>query len=351
MPHLDPLGRLHLQRQHHRYGRTPDLQWQQHAGRINRLEQGQAHLHRQQHPERQSRSQERHGTVTGTNAHTSGSILLGNLNNGVLKLLDNARLSCTSNFRVGGAGNSHGALYIDGGAFSNSQAAGENNVNIGCENNAYGYLRMTGGSLNAGRLQTGGYSGGTACGTGVVRIEGGTLTFPDWIILGRRVGGKSAVTLDGGTFTHGASGEFAFCRNGGDCEVNVTGGALNNPSAAITFHNLDTGAGTGIVNLCAGRLTTRNFYNKTSYTVNRRCLPDVRWRHAGRKRRLQHVCAVDMTRGLCVRRLRNLRRRRRHRHRRQIRRDPGRHPQTDRTKRRAIALAAQGSGYIGDRTW
>jgi len=207
-------------------------------------------------------------TVTGTNAHTSGSILLGNLNNGVLKLLDNARLSCTSNLRVGGAGNSHGALYIDGGAFSNSQAAGENNVNIGCENNAYGYLRMTGGSLSAGRIQTGGYSGGTACGTGVVRIEGGTLTFPDWIILGRRVGGKSAVTLDGGTFTHGASGEFAFCRNGGDCEVNVTGGTLNNPSAAITFHNLDTGAGTGIVNLCAGRLTTRNFYNKTSYATN-----------------------------------------------------------------------------------
>lgn len=205
----------------------------------------------------------RNGTATifGTNTHgSSGAIYIGNLNSGVLKLPAGARLSCANNFRVGGFANSHGAFYLDGGSFTNAQAAGEQCFNLGCEANSYGYLLMTGGTINAGRLQTGGYSGGTAYGTSVLRIKGGSLHVPEWVILGRKRGAKCAVTLDGGTFTRTSGNELALCRNGGDSEINLTGGTLNNAEGPLTFHSLST-EGTGIVNLCAGRLNARMFRN------------------------------------------------------------------------------------------
>ena len=204
----------------------------------------------------------KYGTVSilGTNTYgSSAGIYVGNLNNGILKLPAGAQLACANNFRVGQA-NGQGAFYLDGGSFTNAQSAGEQNFNFGCEANSYGYLRMTGGTVSAGRLQTAGYSGGTVFGTAVLRIQGGLLTFPDWVILGRRLGGKSAVTLDGGTFTHKGSSEFALCRNGGDGQVSLTGGTLNNTDGPITYHSLSAD-GTGIVNLCAGRLNARYFRN------------------------------------------------------------------------------------------
>ena len=208
-------------------------------------------------------------TVFGTNAHgASSQILLGNLNNGTLKLSENSRLTCASAFRVGSTSNSHGAVFIDGGSFSNSMGAAEDNFNFGSQNNSYGYLQMTGGRVNAGRLQTGGYLGTTTAGTAVFRIKDGNLYFADWVMVGRRIGAKTALTLDGGMFSNRSGNEFAFCRNGGDGDVNVTGGTLYNPDGPITFHNGDTGVGTGVVNLCAGRLTVKNFQNKTSYAVN-----------------------------------------------------------------------------------
>jgi autotransporter-associated beta strand protein len=204
----------------------------------------------------------KYGTVSivGTNTYgSSAGVYVGNLNNGILKLPAGARLACANNFRIGQPGGS-GAFYLDGGTFTNAQGAGEQNFNFGCEANSYGYLLMTGGSVSAARLQTGGYSGGTAFGTAVLRIQGGLLTFPDWVILGRRRGGKSAVTLDGGTLTHTGSSEFALCRNGGDGEVSLTGGTLNNTDGPISYHSLSA-EGTGVVNLCAGRLNARYFRN------------------------------------------------------------------------------------------
>jgi autotransporter-associated beta strand protein len=204
----------------------------------------------------------KYGTVSivGTNTYGgSAGVYVGNLNNGILKLPAGARLACANNFRIGQPGGS-GAFYLDGGSFTNTQGAGEQNFNFGCEANSYGYLLMTGGSVSASRLQTGGYSGGTAFGTAVLRIKDGLLHFPDWVILGRRSGGKSAVTLDGGTFAHTGSSEFALCRNGGDGEVSLTGGTLNNTDGPITYHSLSA-EGTGVVNLCAGRLNARYFRN------------------------------------------------------------------------------------------
>jgi len=202
-------------------------------------------------------------TILGTNTHgPSAAIYIGNINNGVgvLNLPAGARLSCANNFRVGGAASSHGAFYIDGGSFTNAQVAGEQSFNFGSENLSYGYLLMTGGTVNAGRLQTGGYSSGTAYGTSVLRVKGGSLHFPEWVILGRRRGAKCAVTLDGGTFTRTSGNELALCRNGGDSEINLTGGTLNNTEGPLTFHSQST-EGTGVVNLCAGRLNTRTFRN------------------------------------------------------------------------------------------
>lgn len=196
----------------------------------------------------------------GTNTYSSTApIYVGNANNGILKLSPGSMLSCASDFHIGQP-NGWGAFYFDGGIFTNAQGAGEQNFNFGCEANSYGYLLMTGGSISAGRLQTGGYSGGTAFGTAVLRIKDGTMNLPDWVILGRRRGGKSAVTLEGGTFNHVGSSEFALCRNGGDGEVNLTGGTLNTVDGPISYHSLST-EGTGVVNLCAGRLNARYFRN------------------------------------------------------------------------------------------
>ena len=64
------------------------------------------------------------------------------------------------------------------------------------------------GSLSAGRIQTGGYSGGTSFGTGVVRIEGGTLTIPD----------------------------FA-----GNLHFNTLGNLLVNPRAGLVFADFESG--------------------------------------------------------------------------------------------------------------
>ena len=197
--------------------------------------------------------------MNGSNT-VAGNVLTGNsAQNGVLKLTPGAGLFCANNVRIG-MQDGCGALYLDSGSFSNAQASGENNFSFGCENNSYGYLLMTGGSVSAGRLQTGGYSGGTAIGTSVLRIKGGSLNFPEWVIPGRRRGSKCAITLEGGTFTHTSANEFAFCRNGGDCEVHLVGGTLNNPDGPITYHSLDT-EGTGVVDLCSGRLTAKYFYN------------------------------------------------------------------------------------------
>ena len=201
----------------------------------------------------------KNGTVTvyGTNAHgTSSQILLGNLSNGVLKVASGGALACANNVHVGMRGG-FGALYLDGGSFSNAQTAGEHNFSFGCENNSYGYLRMTGGRVNAGRLQTGGYLSSANVGTSVLRITDGQLLFPEWVILGRTPGSRSAITLEGGTFTHtGTAGELTLCRNGGYCEFHVTGGTLNNTDGITTFHSSVAG-GTAIVNLCAGRINMR----------------------------------------------------------------------------------------------
>ncbi len=202
------------------------------------------------------------GTVSiyGTNTYGSSAVIdVGSSgNSGVLKLAPGKKLTCANNFFIGNGLNSSGAFYLDGGSFINTQGDNDNNFNFG--GNGYGYLLMTDGSVSANRFTIGGYnSTNTAYGTPVIRIKGGSLTFASYIMLGRQLGSKTSVTLDGGTLNQQQN--LWLGPNGGDVELNITGGTWQGPLGfPITYHSY-TSDGTSVVNLCAGRMITRNFYN------------------------------------------------------------------------------------------
>jgi autotransporter-associated beta strand protein len=200
-------------------------------------------------------------TVTGTNVH-AGQVFAGSGNNGTLALTAGTRFSCAANFIIGATDGS-GALLIDGGSFSNSQAAGsDNNFVFGRQNGSYGYLRMTGGEVFANRFLMGGnYENISHRGIGVARVSGGALRFTEYMIIGRNPGSEAVWTMDGGALTHTNQQTIALGRNGGRGELNLTGGSVNNAGRTLNVQEQSGSSGTGIVNLCSGRLVTLDIAN------------------------------------------------------------------------------------------
>ena len=183
------------------------------------------------------------------------------LTNGTLQLGPDVNLACTGNFRVSTA-NGSGALYLDGGSISNSQAVGDLNFAAGRETNSYGYIRMTAGNVTAGRFQMAGNGDNTSRGRGLARISGGALRFYEHVLLGRNVGCESVLTLDGGSITHTNGNELSLARQGGRSELNISGGTFNNANMNTIFQpTTGYGPGTGIVNLCAGSLISAALQN------------------------------------------------------------------------------------------
>jgi autotransporter-associated beta strand protein len=203
-------------------------------------------------------------SMTGTNTFIgSGDIYFGSstLTNGTLTIGPNGRLTCGGNFRISTA-NGSGALYLNGGSFTNSAADSDFNFGFGRETNSYGYFRMTGGSVGAGRFQMAGNADNTSRARALARISGGTLSFNAYVLLTRNVGCESVLTLDGGTINHTVGNELSLARQGGRCEINICGGTFNNANMNTMFQPTSGfGSGTGIVNLCAGSLITAPLQN------------------------------------------------------------------------------------------
>ena len=195
-------------------------------------------------------------TLSGANAQGLGTMTVGSAaGSAVLKLTSGSALSGKLGILVGYISGSHAALYMTGGTVLRTPVIGNDLAfTFGRTANAYGYFNMSGGDMNITRIQTGASSSG-ANAIGVVRMTGGTLTLPDYLLLARGVGTLSAFTFDGGTINHtNAGNNLSLGYEGGRAELNLTGGTLESYGKNLTIRQSASNP-TGIVNLCAGMLS------------------------------------------------------------------------------------------------
>ena len=201
-------------------------------------------------------------TLSATNAQGKGSVnVASSAGDSVLNITPGTMLTGDYGLRVGHVSGGNGAVYMTGGKVSRAPAIGTDLAfSLGRVANAYGYFNMSGGNLTITRIQTGASSSGSNS-VGMFRMTGGTVTFPDYILLARGVSTLSAFTLDGGIIYHtNALNNISIGYEGGRGELNITGGALESFGRPLTVRQ-NANSPTGIVNLCAGALSIDAFQN------------------------------------------------------------------------------------------
>jgi autotransporter-associated beta strand protein len=215
------------------------------------------------------------GAIVTFNQYTS--IGQGNNDNGTLVVQDDGQFTANGDFNISDVGNSIGAMFIK----DNASVTGTT-LYVGKSTTSMGTVVQTGGSLNpttgGGDWRFGGNGGagdvaavgtydlsnGTfsthnnwqigAFGTGGMTISGGTVTttagFP---VVGRFQGGYGNLTMTGGSFTQGSTGNFLIIGEQGTGVLNVSGTAsLEVQGARLRIGH--TNLGNGIVNLGTGGL-------------------------------------------------------------------------------------------------
>ena len=163
--------------------------------------------------------------------------------------------------------------YMEGGTVNRTPGSGNDQAfTIGRSPGSYGYFRMDGGTLNITRIQTGPNPGTTSNTIANVLITGGTLTFLDYIFVGRSPGSQSAFTLAGGTIYHTNATEcLSLSYEGGRAELNITGGTLESygRDLSVKQNASYTGGATGILNLCVGLLPIEKLTTVAPATATR----------------------------------------------------------------------------------
>ena len=205
--------------------------------------------------------------LSGTNAQGQGAITVGTTTgNAVMKILPGTQLTggLGAGIRLCNSGGSRAALYMTGGTVTRSPKTGDDLAfTVGKNAGSYGYFNMSGGEMNITRIQTG-LSGTTSSGSntvGNVRMTGGMLALPDYILIARSIGSQCAFTVDGGTIYHtNALNNLSIGYEGGRGELNLTGGTIENYGKPLTVRQ-SLNNSTGIVNLCAGSLSVDSFQN------------------------------------------------------------------------------------------
>jgi autotransporter-associated beta strand protein len=206
--------------------------------------------------------------LSGSNAQGLGAVTVGSAAaNAILRLEAGCTLTSTGNspgaggIRLGNNGGAHAALYVtDGVIVTRTPKTGDDLAfTVGRVAGSYGYFSMSGGDVTTTRIQTG-ISGTTSTSNtiGMVRMTGGTLTLPDYILLARGKGCQSAFTVEGGTINHtNAGNNLSIGYEGGRGELNLTGGTLESYGRNLTVKQNTgySGGATGIVNLCSGLLS------------------------------------------------------------------------------------------------
>ena len=191
--------------------------------------------------------------ITGTIDNVAGGTGTADMNAGVA---DNT----TGMIYVGGTGSvttdtvalgngvtgRNGSLVIDGGSVTLTALAG---AGITAGNGGYGYVGLRSGSLTGNRFESNNNGNGVA----VFRIDGGTLTSNEFIILRNE---HTEFTVAGGQVLHvnaGANISLAY-QNGGTAVMNIANATVNNTGRDVTFGQVSTNNGgyTGTLNLNAG---------------------------------------------------------------------------------------------------
>ena len=215
------------------------------------------------------------GAVVTFNQYTS--IGQGNNDNGTLVVQNDGQFTANGDFNISDVGNSIGAMFI-----KDTASVTGTTLYVGKSTTSMGTVVQTGGSMNpttgggdwrfggnggagdVGAVGTYDLSNGTfsthsnwqigAFGTGAMTISGGTVTttagFP---VVGRFQGGYGNLTMTGGSFTQGSTGQFMIIGEQGTGVLNVSGAAsLEVQGARLRVGH--TNLGNGIVNLGTGGL-------------------------------------------------------------------------------------------------
>ncbi|HBJ85152.1 MAG TPA: hypothetical protein DDZ88_15025 [Verrucomicrobiales bacterium] len=179
----------------------------------------------------------------------AGNTTVGNLNGAVaaLDIVSGADFQ-SSTISIGGTAGGTGALRITGGTVTTTTASATAGVNVGT--GGYGALMISGGSLTTKRLSL--YN--SATGTGVLQVSGGTLNVTEYIILSNL---RAEFTVTGGQVLRaGATQNLSLGYNlAGTSVMNMAGGLVDNTGRNVSFGQA-AGTPTIILNLGAGTLLT-----------------------------------------------------------------------------------------------
>lgn len=175
------------------------------------------------------------GVDTGTNSNTGV---------GALTISDQATVNAGGQLFVGSNTGSTGTVTVNGGTLSGNtwmvvgrrgtgtmtvnggtvQKTGANHLVVG-DLGGTGTLKVTNGTVSiSGELRLGSGSGSV----GTFNMEGGTLTTTNWLAIGRESNGQKGtgtMNISGGTITKNGVGSLTL--NGVSSTVNQTGGVLN----------------------------------------------------------------------------------------------------------------------------
>ncbi len=212
--------------------------------------------------------------ITGTIDNVAGGTGTADVNAGVSNnttgviYMGGTGSLTTDTISLGNTATRNGSLLIDGGSVTLTNVAS----GVVAGNGGYGYMGLQSGSLTAARLDANNNGGGTA----VFRIDGGTATINEYIIL-RNL--HSEFTVTGGQVLHnGASQNIALnYQNGGTSVMNIANATVDNTGKYVTFGQTNTSqtAGyTGILNLGSGgnliteRIVSTQRAGISSSTVN-----------------------------------------------------------------------------------
>ena len=200
--------------------------------------------------------------ITGTVDNVAGGTGTADVNAGVVNdttgviYVGSTGSLTTDTISLGNTATRNGALLIDGGSVTLTSVAS----GVVAGNGGYGYMGLRSGSLTAARLDASSNGAGTA----VYRIDGGTATINEYIIL-RNL--NSEFTVTGGQVLHnGASQNIALnYQNGGTTVMSIANATVDNTGKYVTFgqtNTTQTAGYTGILNLnSGGNLITERIVN------------------------------------------------------------------------------------------
>ena len=227
---------------------------------------------------------------TGGTLTTLGGLTVGSGGGGLLTVSGGGLVSDTGNnsVSIGFNANSSGTIDVNGGALTTSGGGiqvgqfgtgalnvsgggavtiATNGLSIGFGNSGVGTVTVSGSDSSITTLGTsGGISVGSP-GTGVLTINGGTVSASNGVVIA--AGGTSTsngmVTVEGGG-TLNAAGQFAVGQNGTGTLI-IDGGTV---SSTGTFHGFDIGdfsGSNGFVSITAGTLVDNTGTNSGSFQV------------------------------------------------------------------------------------